>query len=181
MDHNAWVRKSYYISNFHNTVHLTCVLHVCVKVSHNVPYQSTWNFYSVPSYSKLSSPVNLVSFHSFVVMYEFTETYFWDDPRRKKFLKIEYTYNENCILEIFFPNWKAAARYVEPHTGNDCFTLESKQVNTQGSDNLSDRKLASILSNFSQRQFELNYQAWVELLRKIVCKICRGNFSSNLK
>ncbi len=74
--------KSYYTSNFHSTVCLNYVLYVWVLVSHNVQYYSTWNFYSVFSKSKFSSPVNLVSFHSFVTVNEFRETYFWDDPHR---------------------------------------------------------------------------------------------------
>ncbi len=41
-----------------------------------------WNFYSVSSNSKLSSPVNSVSFCSFMAAYEFREIYFWDDPYR---------------------------------------------------------------------------------------------------
>ncbi len=72
--------KSYYASNFHSTVCLNLILHVCVLVFHNILYHMTWNFYCVSSNSNLSSPVNLVSFCSFVAAYKFRETYFWDDP-----------------------------------------------------------------------------------------------------
>ncbi len=75
------VVKWYYASNFHSIVRLNRILHVCVLVSRNVSYRLTWNFYSVSSNWKLSSPLNLVSFHSFVAAYEFGETYFRDDPR----------------------------------------------------------------------------------------------------
>ncbi len=71
--------KLYYTSNFHSTVRPNCVLHVCVLVSRDILYHSTWNFYSVSSDSKLSSPINLVSFRSFVVAYKFKVTYFWDN------------------------------------------------------------------------------------------------------
>ncbi len=57
--------KSYYASNFHSTVRLNCMLHICVLVSRDVLYCSTWNFYGISSYSKLSSPINLISFRSF--------------------------------------------------------------------------------------------------------------------
>ncbi len=73
--------KSYYALNFHSTIRLNHMLHVCILVSHNILYHSIWNFYSVSSNAKLSSLVNLVSFHSIVAAYEFRETYFWDDCR----------------------------------------------------------------------------------------------------
>ncbi len=77
--------KSYYASNFYSTVHLNRVLYICVLVSCNRLYHLTWNFYSVSSNSKLSSSVNLVSLYSFVVVYEFRETCFWDDPHISRY------------------------------------------------------------------------------------------------
>ncbi len=68
--------KSYKTSNFQGTVRLNRMLHVCVLVSHEVLYHSTWNVYSVFSNLKLSSPFNLVSFRSCVAVYKFRETSF---------------------------------------------------------------------------------------------------------
>ncbi len=68
--------KSYYASNFHSTVRLDHMLHVCVLMSRDILYHVTWNFYSVSSDSKLSSPVNLASFRSFVAGHEFREITF---------------------------------------------------------------------------------------------------------
>ncbi len=54
--------KLYYASKFYSTVHLNCMLHVCVLVSCDILYHSIWHFYSVSSNSKLILP--LIWFHS---------------------------------------------------------------------------------------------------------------------
>ncbi len=90
--------KLYYTSNFHSTVRLNHLLHVCVLVSRDVLYCSTWNFYSVSRNSKLSSSVNLVSFRSLMATYEFRETYFWDDRHS---LRLTAVYFWNKIKFIF--------------------------------------------------------------------------------
>ncbi len=70
---SVWCQKSVFVRiNPYIWQHWSC----------DVLYQSIWNFYSVSSNTKPSSPIDLVSFRSLVTTHEFRETYFWDDPCR---------------------------------------------------------------------------------------------------
>ncbi len=109
--------KLYYTSNFHSTVHLNRVLHVCLLVTRNIQYCSTWNFYNVSSNSKLSSPINLVSFHPFMATYKFRETYFWGNLRTIRsfgiklvFGKIFFTQRRSYIVVLFY-SWCFSRSY----------------------------------------------------------------------
>ncbi len=96
-DHNVWVCRTLHTTFCVSPSHysfLMCKIVLRFELPHHCSSESralclctvisrwwTWNLYSVSSNSKCSFPLNLVSFHSFVVRYEFKETYFWDDPR----------------------------------------------------------------------------------------------------
>ncbi len=87
--------KSYYPSNR--------MLHVCALVSRDILNRSTWNFYSVSSNSKLSSPVNLISFRSFVAAYEFRGTYFWDYIKLISYFFSFFVLGKCC--QVFILSW----------------------------------------------------------------------------